>query len=287
MTDEFKNKTAVITGSSHGFGFEMARAFGSSGANIVVNSRSSDSVEAAITMLRKEGIQATGMAGDVSSLADVELLEKHTLDRYGQYDVWINNAGISGPYGPTAHTSIADFEQVIRTNIFGVYYGSTIAMRHFLYRKSGKLINITGRGDRSPQPLQNAYASCKAWTRSFTLALAKEYDDSSIGVYAFNPGMMVTGLTQDLKVIEGYETRLKAFDSILRMWAVSPSTSAQKAVWLASSATDGKTGLMVRQMSFFGMLTGSIRELLRRISRQESPPIEIRIDTVPSAIRQS
>ena len=73
------------------------------------------------------------------------------------------------------------FEAVLKTNIWGNYYGSIAAMHHFVPRGSGKLINLLGRGDSEPVPLQNAYASSKAWLKNFTLALAKEYKAQRCG----------------------------------------------------------------------------------------------------------
>jgi NAD(P)-dependent dehydrogenase (short-subunit alcohol dehydrogenase family) len=80
----------------------------------------------------------------------------------------------------------AQANAVTNTNILGVYNGSITAMQHFLPRRTGTLINITGRGDRGPQPMHNAYALSKAWMRSFTECLAREYQNSGVKLYAFN-----------------------------------------------------------------------------------------------------
>ena len=137
------------------------------------------------------------------------------------------------------------FLQVIHTNIVDTYNGSHTAMRHFLSQRSGKLINLLGHGYKEPLPDQNVYGSSKAWVRSFTKALAEENKESGVGVYAFNPGMVLTDLLTDIDVIEGSEEKLKAFPTILRMWAKPPASVQEKIVWLASGATDGQTGLEV------------------------------------------
>ena len=88
---------------------------------------------------------------------------------FGNIDIWVNNAGYGGIYGPTATIDPQDFERVMRTNIFGEYYGSWVALQHFLAQGTGgKLINLLGRGDTTPVAFQNAYASSKAWVRNFT-----------------------------------------------------------------------------------------------------------------------
>jgi NADP-dependent 3-hydroxy acid dehydrogenase YdfG len=166
---------------------------------------------------------------------------------------------------------------VIETNILGVYYGSRAAMQHFLAQRSGKLINVLGRGYNRPVPWQNAYASSKTWMRSFTKALAEETRDSGVGVYAFNPGLVLTGLLTDVEVIEGSEGRLKNFPVVLRMWAKPPEVPAQKAVWIASPATDGKTGLLVNLSSPWTLLQGALKEGLRSLRRQPSAIPEIKV----------
>ncbi len=81
---------------------------------------------------------------------------------------------------------------VLRTNVYGVYHGSLVALRYFESRSGGKLINILGQGDRRPQPFANTYSSSKAWVRSFTQGLVKEYAKSGVDILAFNPGLMYT-----------------------------------------------------------------------------------------------
>ena len=284
---KLEGKVAVITGGTRGFGLAMAEAFTREGAAVVLASRSDRAVGEAVARLQSQGGRAAGLAADAADSAQVEALAEHALHTFGKIDVWINNAALSAPYGPTVEISAPEFVRVTETNVLGVYYGSMAALRIFLRRGSGKLINILGRGDRNLSPLQNAYASSKAWVRSFTLNLAKETKGSGVGVYAFNPGMMETALLQDLEAVEGYEGRLKVMPTIIRMWALPPERPAEKAVWLASSATDGRTGLEVHVMSPGGMLAGAMREGAGRLFRRPLRQVEVKVRTVPSALPNS
>lgn len=280
---KLEGKTAIITGGSRGFGFAVAQAFVQEGAAVVIASRSSSAVSQAVKNLKDAGGQASGIPVDVGDIDQVRTLAEHTTDKFGGFDVWLNNAAISAPYGPTVYIQPETFRSVMETNILGVYNGSRIALAHFLPRGSGKLINLLGRGSRGPQPMQNAYASSKAWVRSFTKALAKEHEETGVGIYAFNPGMMDTDLLLDIDVVEGYESRLDAFDTVLRMFSHPPEIPAQKAVWLASSATDDKTGLEVHELGFTGMVGGALREGLRRLTGRQGPDYDIQIHSVPPA----
>ena len=274
---ELDGKVAVITGSTRGLGFGIAMAFAHAGASVVVASRSPKSVETTVQRIGEAGGTASGIAIDVANLEQVEALANHAVDRFGRLDIWVNNAGIAGPYGPTLGNTPEAFAQVIDTNILGVYYGSRTAMQHFISQHMGKLINILGHGYKGPVPWQNAYASSKAWVRSFTMALAEETKNSGVGVYAFNPGMVLTDLLTDVEVIEGSEDRLKSFPTIVRMWAKPPEIPAQKAVWIASSATDGKTGLLVSLFSPWTMLQGALKEGVRALLKQPASGPEIKI----------
>jgi NAD(P)-dependent dehydrogenase (short-subunit alcohol dehydrogenase family) len=282
--DELKDKIAVVTGGTRGLGFGIAQAYIRAGAHVVVASRSEESVENAVLALKEMGGEASGINCDVGLLEDVEGLARYTIKTFGKFDVWVNNAGLSPAYGPTIHIPHNQNEIVFRTNILGTYYGSLTAMVHFLERGDGKIINVSGRGDKGPVPLQNAYGSTKAWMRSFTLALAEEYKGSGVGIYLFKPGIVDTDMLRHVKVVEGYEKRVAALGKIIRMWGNEPNVPAEKAVWLASSATDGKTGLVVSVFSRGQMIKGLVNEGLGRLMKRDLDEVDIEITPVEPAV---
>ena len=283
MSNRLSGKVAVITGGTRGFGLAVARAYAAEGAAVVISGRTAQSVEAAVAGLTAAGAQASGVRADVAEAAQVQTLAAFALQKHGRFDVWVNNAGSSAPYGPTFAASPDEFERIVRTNILGVYHGTRAALEHFLPRHAGKLINVLGRGARSPAPLQNAYGSSKAWVSSFTAALAKEYDKSGVGIFALAPGMMRTDMLLRPTAFSGYDDRLSgAYTTVLRMWSQPPEVAARKAVWLASAATDGKNGLTAQVMGPGAMLGGSLRELLRRVTGRKAEPIDVQVVTLPA-----
>jgi glucose 1-dehydrogenase len=279
--EPLKGKVAVITGGSRGLGLAIAEAFVQQGACVVIASRSQASVQQAVAALQARGARVQGTSCDVGEREQVEHLAQFAIDQFGGFDVWINNAGVSAPYGPTVAQDPEVFVRTVKTNILGVYYGSVAAMRHFLPRRQGKLINILGRGDREPVPLQNAYASSKAWMRSFTLALAKEYEQSGVGVFCYNPGLMDTDMMQEVEAVAGYEARVAPLQTVMRMWANPPEVPARRVAWLASAATDGRTGLYVRELGPLQILRGVVREGLRVLARRPVPARELHVSSVP------
>lgn len=281
--NRLSGKVAVITGGSRGIGQALANAYLDEGAAVMIASRSKASVDNALSQLQVKGDQTRGMVVDVTDLEQVQALAERTIREFGKLDIWVNNAGYPGPYGPTIDVQPETFYQVIQVNIFGVYNGSRVAMRHFLSQRQGKLINLLGRGAKGPLPYQNAYGSSKVWVRNFTKALAVETKGSGVGVFTFSPGMVLTDMLTDVEVIRGSEQRLKIYNTILRMWAKPPEDITEKAVWLASSATDGKTGLEVSLLSKKSLVSGALKGGFRALLKRPDPKIDIKLNIIPPA----
>lgn len=184
-----------------------ARVLGRHGASGGLSSRSAADVKAAVERLRTEGIDAYGRQCDMAEFAEVEALRDEAL-RHGALDIWVNNAGSSGVYGPTAFTPVEDFARVVRTNILGTFHGSRVALPVFLGQGDGDLVNVYGQGDQRPVALQNAYASSKRWVRQFTETLRAETKNTGVRVHGMNPGLVVTDMLGSVTSQWGYEQRL-------------------------------------------------------------------------------
>lgn len=279
------NKVIVITGSTRGFGLAIAHASGREGAVVVVSSRKQEAVDAAVSELRAAGVTADGIACDVAQLEQVEALGEFAIRKFGRFDVWVNNAGWTTAYGPLMHVPPSAFLRVVNTNIVGTYNGALVAMTAFLAEGRGKLINVLGRGwDGRKSEMQTAYASSKAWMRAFTINLAADYAGSGVGIYALNPGMMTTELLTDVQVVSGYEKKLDVMPTILRMWAKPPEAPAERVAWLASPATDGKSGLIVSEFGMLQMAGGALREGVRRVLRRPVPDAPMSIQSVSATL---
>lgn len=284
MTGILQNKVAVITGGSRGLGFSIAEAYAREGAKIVIASRSLRSVEEAVKKLKVNGAQAVGLACDVAEMQQVEELAELATHTFGRIDIWVNNAGISAPYGPTVHIQSREFLSVINTNIIGTYNGSIVAMRHFLAQKSGKLINLLGRGDKGSISLQNAYSSSKVWVRNFTKTLAEEYKSSGVEIFGFNPGLVKTEMLSNVHAVSGYETQMNPLRFVAMLWGNEADVPAKKALWLASSKTDGKNGLMVNVLTKRLMLSRVIALPFRKLFNRPTDLLDLNITSVKSAV---
>ena len=284
MESVLQNKVAVITGGSRGLGYAIAEAYAREGAQVVIASRTQTAVDKAVRKLRESSAHAEGFACDVSDLRQVEALAEFAVQKFGGLDIWVNNAGVSAAYGPTAHIPSENFQSVIDTNITGTYNGSVTAMRYFVRQKSGKLVNLLGRGDKGAVPLQNAYSSSKVWVFNFTKALAKEYEGSGVDVFGFNPGLVRTDMISNIEAVSGYEQRLNPLRYVTLLWGNDADVPAQKAVWLASPATDGKNGLQVSVLTTYFKISRLFQQAFRWLARKPSELMDLNITTVEPEI---
>lgn len=273
-------RVAVVTGSTRGLGFAMARLLGQQGATVVLASRSSADVTDAVDRLAAEGIEATGSRCDTGEIADVEALRGQALS-CGTLDIWVNNAGTSGVFGPTASTPVDDFTRVVQTNILGTFHGSRVALPVFLAQGHGDLVNVYGRGDQGPVALQNAYASSKRWVRQFTKTLQKETRGTGVRVHGMNPGLVLTDFLQHVTAQAGFEQRLSALQVVAGLWGQGPEDAARPILDLVASDT---SEFRVPKAT---LVTRGLRNLLGgRLRRANRMPLDVTvIDTGRQQIR--
>jgi NAD(P)-dependent dehydrogenase (short-subunit alcohol dehydrogenase family) len=270
--DVLSGRVAVVTGSSRGLGFAMARELGLHGAAVVLGARSDDAVAAAVERLRAAGIAASGRRCDTGDLADVEALRDEAISR-GTLDIWINNAGTSGVYGPTASTPVDDFTRVVRTNILGTFHGARVALPVFLQQGHGDLVNLYGQGDRGPVALQNAYASSKRWIRQFTETLRLETKGTGVRVHGMNPGLVETDLLGRVASQPGFEHRLGALQVVVALWGQSAGQAARPIVDLVTSEAAEFRFLTKRRL-----VTHGLRNILGgRLRRTNRMPLQVTV----------
>jgi NAD(P)-dependent dehydrogenase (short-subunit alcohol dehydrogenase family) len=212
----------VITGSTRGLGFATAKRLLADGHDVVISSESAEDVDRALADLAGSGFSARGTRCDVSSEPDVRALVKFARDGGRGIDGWINNAGVPGVTGRTDQLPTTALMQVIDVNIRGTCLGSVYALREFQRQGHGRLLNVVGRGEKSPVPFANAYGPSKNWIRTFTLAMAREVRGSQIAVGTFQPGLVHTRLTLGIRVVRGHERRTRALGALQRWLGNEP-----------------------------------------------------------------
>jgi NAD(P)-dependent dehydrogenase (short-subunit alcohol dehydrogenase family) len=194
----------VLTGSTRGLGFQLAREFLRRGCAVVVSGRTATAVEAALCGLRAEFPQGRmhGMACDVADPAQVQALWDDSVRALGGVDHWINNAGIAQPLVPVWDLEPGLMEAVVRTDLLGVLYGARVAMRGMSSqprepgRAPGAIWFMEGHGsDGSVRRGMSVYGAAKRALRYVARALAVEAKGTGVLVGALSPGIMVTDFT--------------------------------------------------------------------------------------------
>lgn len=284
-TGPLDGRVIVVTGSTRGLGHAAAAAFLREGAKVVISGRSDEATRKAARELDPSGEAVLGVACDVGDLEAVRALAQRAIARFGHFDVWVNNAGQSAPYGPVADMPAEAFTAVVRTNVLGSFHGSHVALQHLLARGNGTLINILGRGDTGTVPLQLAYSSSKWWLKAFTKTLAKENEGRGVAIIGFNPGLMTTDFLTKLEALEGYEAALEPLKTVIRMWGNPPSVPAERLVALASEAFSHRNGHVEGLLGAGFMLAGALKEGGRRLVGRKGPDVALHVKTVKKVER--
>jgi len=235
-------RVALITGSSRGIGFALAKALGEAGATVVLNARTADDVDRAVAELTERGITAHAMPFDVCDESVVTEAVDRIEVEVGPIDIVINNAGIQRR-GPLLDFALDDFRELIDVNLTAAFIVSRAVARHMADRGAGKIVNVAsvqavlGRSTIAP------YAASKGGLRLLTQGMCAELGPMGIQVNAFAPGYFATDLTASLVDDPDFTEWLEKRTPAARWGEVSELGGT--AIFLCSSASDFVNGQMI------------------------------------------
>ncbi|MGB0114204.1 MAG: SDR family oxidoreductase [Ilumatobacteraceae bacterium] len=192
---EFSGRVAIVTGSSSGIGEETARRLSALGATVVVNS--SSSVEAGEAISADLPGTSSYIRADISNQDEAHGLIDQTIERFGQLDFLINNAGwtTSIPHENLDDLTDEVFQKTFDVNVFGTWWLTKRAIPHLRKSEDPNIVNITSIAGVRPVGSSMAYSMSKAALNQMTLLLAKSY--GPIRVNAVAPGLVATPWTKD------------------------------------------------------------------------------------------
>jgi NAD(P)-dependent dehydrogenase (short-subunit alcohol dehydrogenase family) len=184
----------VITGASSGIGLVTARMAARAGAKVVLAARNVEALKQLEAEINGGRGEAYAVPTNVGDEYDVERLAQAAIQRFGRFDTWVNNAGVS-IFGRVADVSTKDMRRMFETNFWGVVYGSRAAVKHFAERREpGAIVNVGSfLGDRAT-PVQSTYSASKFAVHGFTDALRMELeaDGLPVSVTLIHPGRIDT-----------------------------------------------------------------------------------------------
>lgn len=243
-------KVAAVTGGSRGIGRGIVEAFLAEGASVVLNGRSAEKGERALTELNA-GERAHFMAGDVTREETVKGLVDGAVERYGRIDVLVNNAGGSSGFAPVAQMENEAWDHTILWNLSATFWGIKHAFAHMIPQESGRIINISSLEGKHGKPGIAAYVAAKHAINGLTKSAAQEVGTTGITVNAICPGLIETDIVRESGAAAAasmgltYEEMVQQFadESAIKRMNTTEEVGAV-AVLLASDVGAGITGAL-------------------------------------------
>ncbi len=188
-------QVAVITGAGRGIGAAIARALAGLGAAAVLCGRTPAALDSTARAITQVGERAEALPCDVTSLQSVEAAARHVEASFGRVDILVNNAGIGGFGGPLHQLPPEAWDQILNTNLRGVYYTARAFAPMMIRARSGHIINISSLAGKNALPNGAAYAASKWGLNGLSYSLAEELRGHNIRVAVVCPGSTNTDLS--------------------------------------------------------------------------------------------
>jgi 3-oxoacyl-[acyl-carrier protein] reductase len=188
-------QTAVITGAGRGIGAAIARELSSLGATAVLCGRTRANLDSAAQSIAQAGGKAEVIPCDVTSLESVEAAARQVESLFGRVDILVNNAGIGGFGGPLHQLPPDAWDQILNTNLRGVFYTTRAFAPMMIRARSGHIINISSLAGKNALPNGAAYAASKWGLNGLSYSLAEELRSYNIRVAVICPGSTNTDLS--------------------------------------------------------------------------------------------
>jgi NAD(P)-dependent dehydrogenase (short-subunit alcohol dehydrogenase family) len=241
-------KTIVITGSTRGIGFGLADAFLKLGCSVAICGRTKQTVDAAVATLSRSHRpqQLMGLACDVTRFEQVQALWDTAKARFGNVDIWINNAGINAGQIPFWQLSPDHIQTGVETNLIGAMNGAVVAIVGMLKQGSGAVYNMEGLGSngRTVKGL-TLYGATKYGLAYLTDALAAETRGTPVIVGAIRPGMVVTNL-----LTKPFEGRPAEWERAKRMFNLLAERVETVTPWIADKVlANTKSGIRIQWLT--------------------------------------
>jgi NAD(P)-dependent dehydrogenase (short-subunit alcohol dehydrogenase family) len=246
---ELQEKVAIITGGGQGIGKQIAMAFARAGGKLTLVQRSNGPLDATCAEIKALGGEVIGISADISRETDCNRLAEETLKKYGRIDILVNNAGLFGVTKLTTDMTLAEWNEVVESNLTGTWLMTRAVLPSMAKQQSGNIINIGSTAGRRGYTLRAHYSAAKWAIIGLTQTWAVEWGKAGIRVNCVCPGavqgerieraikarMETLGITY-----ERAKQGLTAGSPMGRM--VSEEEVARVVLFLASDRSAGMTG---------------------------------------------
>lgn len=242
-TERLAGQVALVTGASRGIGRTIATRVAAAGARVALSAREEPLLEDAADEIRRAGGEALALPADVTDPHQVQRLVEQTEAQCGPIDLLVNNAGRLGAIGPLWEADPEEWVADVRVDLIGVFYCCRAVLPHLVRRGHGRVVNIVGGGTTRPFPYASAYGAAKTAVLRLTETLAHELGDRGVRVFAVNPGLVRTAMTEQFVNTEAGRRWMAAHGRRLEAGRDHPpDLAAEIVVALAAGDLDGLHG---------------------------------------------
>jgi len=235
-------KIALVTGSTRGLGYVLARGFCMAGATVVINGRDRRRLDATVAGLRKEGLSVSGYRFDIIDAEQIEAQVTRIEREVGTINILVNNAGVI-KRGPLEELSESTWREVIDIDLTGAFLVSRRVVRGMIAQGEGKIINICSLLGELGRATVAPYCAAKGGLKMLTRTMAVEWAGHNIQVNGIGPGYFRTEMTEPLARAKEFDAWLKSRTPAAR-WG-DPSELVGTALYLASPASSFVNGQVI------------------------------------------
>lgn len=205
--ESLKGKNAIITGAGKGIGRAIAIALAQEGVNIGLVARTESDLQKVAAELSQYGVKTVIATANVTDIEAVNVAIDSIKSSLGAIDILINNAGI-GAFGSFMELEPAQWEEIVKVNLFGPYHVTRAVLPEMIERKAGDIINVSSTAGKNGAAVTSAYSASKFGLIGMSESLMQEVRKHNIRVSTLVPSTVSTDMAKDLKLTDGNPDRV-------------------------------------------------------------------------------
>jgi len=190
------DRVAIVTASTKGIGFAIAKRLSMDGASVVVSSRKQKNVDEAVTALKHEGVDCAGVVAHVGIDDDRRKLIDFALERYGKLDILVSNAAVNPTYGDLMDVTDSQWDKLLNINVKSAFQLSQLSIPHLEKSNNGNIVFVSSVAGYSPMDGLGAYSIMKTALLGVNKALSQNLARKNIRVNAIAPGVIRTDFSK-------------------------------------------------------------------------------------------
>ena len=198
-----KGKTALVTGGGRGLGKAVTLALAAEGVNVAITGRNENNLKSVVAEIESKGVKSSYSVFDVTDKKQVFTSLEKLQNDFGKFDILINNAGIAA-FGGILEMDDEQWEDIVKTNLFGPYYVVKAVVPGMVEKKSGDVVNISSTAGLKGNALTSAYSASKFGLIGMSESMMFELRKQNIRVTTLTPSTISTDMAKtDLKITDG------------------------------------------------------------------------------------